>query len=177
MPRIRSALAAVGLAAASLAIPLAGTPAAAESESESESATMLWNCRAVREQVGLEDGRARAFDGKDCHTPLGADEGNDYDWGDSTGQFQKGDTNAASSLMNNGYSGGRDVIAFYDITAWDYRYGYSCLAHDELFADDLSDNKFSKITTGPYTGKQNPMDNRISSHRWVTRDDCNTFVT
>lgn len=115
------------------------------------------------------DGYVRAWDGKDCSgTYLGGTESWDSDWGNSSGPFQGSDANRASSVMNSGFTGGRDVVAFYRLTGFDAPGGYNCLKAQELYVDDLSRNT--------YTNGQN-MNNSISSHQWVNANACSRFMS
>ncbi|UBU17853.1 hypothetical protein [Nonomuraea gerenzanensis] len=166
MRRITTTMSALGLAAITVAASLAAAPAAAADT----AGTRVENCDAVWFSVPTEngqahrDGKVRAFDQADCHTLLGADAGNDLDWGDDVGAFRLGDTNKASSLMNNGFTNEQlRYVAFYDYTYQDHRHGYGCLAPDELYADNLADDD---LTTGP------TINNKISSHQWVTKTAC-----
>jgi hypothetical protein len=108
------------------------------------------------------DGYVRAWDGYDCQGELlGASVGNDRSWGDVEGDFQDQDYNRASSVMNSGFIGGKDVVAFYWIFGMSG--DYACLSPNEFFVDNLSRNKF--------TNGEN-MDNSVGSHRWVTASEC-----
>ncbi|MFB4263160.1 hypothetical protein [Nonomuraea sp. GTA35] len=166
MRRITTTMSALGLAA----ITVAAAPAAAPAASADAARKQVANCDAVWFDVPTEneqahrDGKVRAFGSTDCEDPLGADDGNDLDWGDNVGAFRGSDTNKASSLMNNGFTNEQlKYVAFYDYTHQDHRYGYGCLAPDELYADKLSDDY---LTTGP------TINNKISSHQWVTKSAC-----
>lgn len=109
------------------------------------------------------DGNVRAWSGTDCGgTLLGVTPGNDPNWGDSAGPFQGSDANSASSVMNSGYVGGKDVVAFYYWTNYDDT-AYGCLKPGELYVDDLARNRF--------TNNANMNDN-IMSHAWVTASAC-----
>ncbi|MFF7736425.1 MULTISPECIES: hypothetical protein [unclassified Streptomyces] len=116
------------------------------------------------------DGKVRAYHETDCRVLLGADAGDDPNWGDGAGQFQGGDNDNAFSVLNTGtYSGGYDVVAFYVSTDYDWqRGGYSCLKRSEIYVDDLARND----STGGY-----PMWYNISSHRWVTESACAKFMS
>jgi hypothetical protein len=59
--------------------------------------------------------------------------------------------------MNRGFLGGRDIVKFYEDV--NRGYGHACLYPDELYADDLRDERF-------HNGYG--VDNRISSHEWVS---------
>ncbi|MFD6172128.1 hypothetical protein [Streptomyces coeruleorubidus] len=115
------------------------------------------------------DGMVRAWQHPDCEgTYLGGTESWDSDWGNSSGPFQGTDDNRASSVMNSGTYGGADVVAFYRLTDFQYKEGYGCLKPGEKYVDGLSRNNFTTSTDG----EQHNMDNRISSHKWVTVSDC-----
>ncbi|MET9831234.1 hypothetical protein ABZ078_18475 [Streptomyces sp. NPDC006385] len=115
------------------------------------------------------DGMVRAWQLADCSgTYLGGTESYDSDWGNSSGPFQGTDENRATSVMNSGTYGGNDVVAFYRLTGYQHKEGYGCLKPGELYVDDLSRNKF----TAASNGTRYNMDNRISSHQWVTASAC-----
>ncbi|MFE3165770.1 hypothetical protein [Streptomyces sp. NPDC059224] len=148
MRKLTVSLATLGLAAFGLAVP-----ATAHAGS---------GCDAQWNYLG-RDGRVRAWDGYDCSgLYLGDDTGSDPNWGDSYGEFKGADANRASSVMNNGYVGGKDVVAFYYYKEYDDT-AYGCLKPGELYVDDLSRNWFTNSVT---------MDNAIESHTWVAASAC-----
>lgn len=150
MRRTGAAIAAVGLA-------MLGVSAGATTAHAGPVCNDKW--------PGARDGMVRAWQLKDCSgIYLGGTQSWDSDWGNSSGPFQGSDDNRATSVMNSGYRGSYDIVAFYRLAG--YGGGYTCLSPGELYADDLSDNRFS-------TGKI--VDNRISSHRWV--NSCSRFLT
>ncbi|MFD8819831.1 hypothetical protein ACFV23_52255 [Streptomyces sp. NPDC059627] len=107
------------------------------------------------------DGNVRAWKDWDCAGGLlGVAAGNDANWGDSSGGFQ-GAGNVASSVMNSGYVGGKDVVAFYYYA--NYSGGYGCLKPGELYVDDLTRDHFTDGHT---------MNDNILSHQWVTESAC-----
>ncbi|MET9351416.1 hypothetical protein ABZY14_00105 [Streptomyces sp. NPDC006617] len=111
------------------------------------------------------DGMVRAWQLKDCSgIYLGGTESYDSDWGNDKGPFQGSDENRASSVMNTGYPGKYDVVSFYRLPG--YKGGFVCLEPGELYADDLSDNRFTN---------DDIVDNRISSHRWII--SCSNLLT
>ncbi|GAA4888327.1 hypothetical protein ACFPM3_18415 [Streptomyces coeruleoprunus] len=155
-----TAVAALGLAALGIAAPATAQAAAQGGYCDGE-----WNSHG-------RDGLVRAWDGYDCTgNLLGADVGNDYAWGDSSGQFTGDEYARPKSVMNSGYVGGKDVVAFYRTSGWRYEYGYVCLSPYELYADDLSDNW--------YTNNGGLVLNNIGSHQWVTASACaaNSWLT
>ncbi|MEV2253751.1 hypothetical protein AB0I94_24765 [Streptomyces sp. NPDC050147] len=105
-----------------------------------------------------------------CEGYLGRSSGVDSDWGNSTGGFQGDDENRATSLLNKGSSG--LAVAFYRLTG--YSGGHICLTQQEKYASTLVDGGddygFDRFSTG-YVA-----DNRISSHRWMDKDDCSKFM-
>ncbi|MFF7331928.1 hypothetical protein ACIQU5_19820 [Streptomyces sp. NPDC090306] len=148
MRKLTVSLATLGLAACGLAVP-----ATAHASS---------GCAAEWNYYG-RDGYVRAWDGYNCSgLYLGNDVGSDPDWGDSYGEFKGADANRASSVMNNGYVGGKDVVAFYYYTQYDDS-AYGCLKPGEKYVDDLSRDWFTNIVT---------MDNEIASHAWVAASAC-----
>ncbi|MFG2553030.1 hypothetical protein ACGFWF_24200 [Streptomyces sp. NPDC048581] len=111
------------------------------------------------------DGKVYAWRDSACSgNLLGSAVGNDANWGNSSGSFQGSDDNNATSVANNGYVGGNDVVAFYRLTggsdAW--AGGFLCVGPGVA----LSDLRGYTFTTG-----QNAND-RISSHEWVTSGAC-----
>ncbi|QXJ22272.1 hypothetical protein AGRA3207_003251 [Actinomadura graeca] len=114
------------------------------------------------------NGNMYAWADLDCQgTLLGKTAGNDTNWADGAGPFQSSDNDRASSVMNAGTLGGRDVVAFYLNVGLDFLDGYACLSPNEMFADDLRDNYFLSV---PSTRKT--LNDNISSHYWVTKSDC-----
>ncbi|WP_328491323.1 hypothetical protein OHS59_00170 [Streptomyces sp. NBC_00414] len=100
-----------------------------------------------------------AYDSANCIGFLGKAKGSDSNWGDSSGSFQGGDTNKATSILNAGTD--LEVQFFNGTSTWTG--GYICLARSEWFASNLSDDEFSSGVT---------VNNAISSHRWVTSPTC-----
>ncbi|WP_416984098.1 hypothetical protein [Streptomyces sp. T028] len=146
----------VGLTALGLTVP-AATAQAADTSVQVVGCNNAWPGR---------NGNVYAWDGYDCQgTRLGYTAGNDADWNASGGGFVNA-SDKASSVMNAGYTGGRDVVQFWFLE--NYTYGYACLAPGEYFADNLSDNFF---TSGPV------VDNNIRSHKWVTSGECSNWLT
>jgi hypothetical protein len=153
MRKLWAVVATLGLTALGLALP-----------ATAQAAPTGANCD--REWPG-RDGYVRAWDGKDCSgTYLGGTQASDPDWGDAAGPYRGTDANRASSVMNSGYIGGNDVVAFYYWSDYDYDLGYGCLLPSEYYVDDLSRNTFT------VTGYN--MDNNIMSHRWVSRSGCSS---
>ncbi|MEV0379051.1 hypothetical protein [Nonomuraea sp. NPDC050643] len=165
---------ATGLTITALAVSLSAAPAAAADPVGVQATRCQQEWDAVQ-APGHRDGKVRIWQDAFCTNALGHDENDDRDWGDGTGDIKKA-TNKVSSVMNNGTLGGYDVVAFYDYTAYDWRYGYTCLKPGEYYADDLSNNKFSERTVGEHAGKAFSANDAISSHKWVTEADCTTFV-
>ncbi|MER5860494.1 hypothetical protein ACFV2Z_38355 [Streptomyces sp. NPDC059688] len=109
------------------------------------------------------DGNVRAWRDADCQGELlGVTAGNDSNWGDPYGPFTGTDANAASSVMNSGYVGGKDVVAFYYFADYPSD-AYGCLKPGELYVDNLGRNNF--------TNGRNMNDN-IMSHVWVAASAC-----
>lgn len=148
MRKLTVSLATLGLAALGIALPAAAHAG--------PGCNANWNAHG-------RDGNVRAWDGTDCGgTLLGVTPGNDPEWGDSAYPFQGSDVNRASSVMNSGFVGGKDVVAFYYLGGYDDR-AYGCLLPGEKYVDDLGRNRY---TNGVY------MDNSIESHAWVTSSAC-----
>lgn len=163
MRKIATAAAVIGLAALGLAVPATS----AQASVQGAGCNAKWPGR---------DGYVRAWADPDCQgTLLGATTGNDADWSDNIGPFTNGDQNKASSVMNSGTIGGKDVVAFYMYPGQSDVGGYTCLAPGEKYADNLRDNVFQK-RNGTTVG---PVDDNIMSHVWVTASACasNSWLT
>jgi hypothetical protein len=122
------------------------------------------------------DGYVRAWADPDCTgTLLGATPGSDANWDDGAGPFTQGDANQASSVMNSGTIGGKDVVAFYYREGLSDVTGYTCLAPGEKYADNLTDNAF-RLRDGSALA---PVDDNIMSHTWVAASACasNSWLT
>ncbi|WP_329220359.1 hypothetical protein OG352_26770 [Streptomyces sp. NBC_01485] len=147
----------IGLTALGLTVP-ATTAQAADTGVQATGCNNKWPGR---------NGNVYAWDGYDCQGALlGQTAGDDPDWNAAGGGFA-GAWDRASSVMNAGYTGGRDVVQFW---FWqNYEETYTCLSPNEYFADNLSDNSFN--------GGRPIVDNNIRSHRWVTASACATWLT
>ncbi|QNP68155.1 hypothetical protein IAG44_00840 [Streptomyces roseirectus] len=146
--------AAVLLATLGLTVPVTAAQAAPAAQ-----ARVLADCSPA----GV-NGRVYAWRDANCSGLLGSTEGNDANWGNSSGAFQGSDDNSATSVANNGYTGGRDVVAFYRLTggsdAW--AGGYLCVGPGVALRD---------LRGYTFTNGDNAND-RISSHEWVTSGGC-----
>lgn len=112
------------------------------------------------DKFGARDGKMYAWDTLNCQgASMYSNEGNSTYWGAA-------DTDKASSVMNRGYLGGRDVVAFYRNI--NYGGGYTCLSPNELYADDLTDNYFTDGSV---------VTNAITSHQWVVASACARWLT
>ncbi|MFR9794379.1 hypothetical protein ACL02U_00470 [Streptomyces sp. MS06] len=151
MRKLTMTIAALGLAAAGTTVPAAAATAAPD-VAAANHCNSVWPGR---------NGQMYAWNSTYCYNLLGHTAGNDSNWGDNAGAFRGSDQDAASSVMNAGYVGNLDVVAFYYYSG--YSGGYGCLSPNEYFVDDLSRNTF---TTG-YN-----MNNNIRSHRWVNSTNC-----
>ncbi|MFE2214415.1 hypothetical protein ACFW93_20975 [Streptomyces canus] len=163
MRKFATAAAVIGLAALGLAVPATS----AQASVQGAGCNAKWPGR---------DGYVRAWADPDCQgTLLGATQGNDANWSDNDGPFTSGDQNQASSVMNSGTIGGKDVVAFYYLPGQSDVTGYTCLAPGEKYADNLTDNRFQK-RDGSTVG---PVDDNIMSHVWVTASACasNSWLT
>lgn len=150
MRKTSAVLAALALAALGAGVPATTAQAAAQPAATCKSA---W--------YGATAGYFYAYNGINCTGFLGKAKGNDSHWGDRSGSFQGGDTNKASSVLNKGTSG--KAVAVYNGTGTDWGGGYSCLARGELYASNLSDDRFSSGAG---------VNNGISSHRWAWNSEC-----
>ncbi|MGW8768432.1 hypothetical protein ACWGN5_38820 [Streptomyces sp. NPDC055815] len=156
MRRIGTSVAALGLAVAGLIAPATAAQASGTGTT-SNHCNDIWPGR---------NGYMYAYDSTYCYDYLGRDAGNDPDWSAAGGGFA-GSSDRASSVMNAGYTGGKDVVAFYFLTGYQYQYGYNCLAPGEYFVDDLSRNTFTNGAT---------MNNNIRSHQWVYASACSVWM-
>ena len=154
MRKLAISAAVAGLAALGLAVPAAPAQAAPQG-------ARAFYCDAEWNSHG-RDGNVRAWSSTDCTgTLLGVTPGNDLNWGDNEGAFQSFDLVHASSVMNSGYVGGRDVVAFYFLSGGSG--SYACLSPYELYVDDLSRNTFTNNVV---------VEDNIGSHRWVYSSEC-----
>ncbi|QIQ07043.1 hypothetical protein HA039_20770 [Streptomyces liangshanensis] len=149
MRRLSTVLAILGLAAFGLAAPAQAAPQGVGCGAE-------WHGR---------DGTVRAWQHYDCGgIELGSSTGNDASWADGVGfEVTRFAADWASSVMNSGFIGGRDVVAFYPEAGFGGTRA-ACLSPNELYADNLTDNY--------YPGTQLVVNDRIRSHAWTTADAC-----
>lgn len=115
---------------------------------------------------GCEPGYVYVYSDYDCEGYMGRTEGNDSNWGDSSGPFQ-GDDNHASSLLNMIYSGSFSV-QFLNGSGTDWAGGNFCVSPGEMGIYNLSDVSFPSGYSA---------DNAIRSHRWVYTSSCGSFLT
>ncbi|MET8216190.1 peptidase inhibitor family I36 protein [Streptomyces hirsutus] len=116
--------------------------------------------------------------GPGCDSKWGPRNGNMYAWEDldcsgaelirsaGNSDWWVGSQDRATSVMNRGFTGGLDHVAFYENSG--FGGGHACLAPGELYADNLTDNRFTNGVNANDT---------ISSHRWVARSACGAFLT
>jgi hypothetical protein len=145
----------LGAAAVALGLALTGLAATTSTADASASA----GCNSAWPGP---NGKMYAFRDIYCGGLLGSTAGNDLNWGDAAGAFTGTDKNAASSVMNAGYTGGRDVVKFFFVPD-NENASYACLDPTEFFADDLRDNTF---TNGAL------VNDNIMGHKWVTDSEC-----
>ncbi|MER5551678.1 hypothetical protein ABT001_08350 [Streptomyces sp. NPDC002793] len=112
--------------------------------------------------AGARSGYMYAYDSTNCNGHLGNASGDDSNWGDSALSFRAGDTNKASSILNNGNS---YEVKFYNSTG--HSGGHICLSRAEGWASNLSDDTF---TTGA------SANNSISSHAWASSSNCSKWA-
>ncbi|MFD8377523.1 hypothetical protein ACFV2X_02895 [Streptomyces sp. NPDC059679] len=157
MRRITATLATLALAGLGATVPASGAQAASAHCDEK------WN--------NTRSGLVVAYGGANCYGDvLGWTESWDSDWGNSSGPFEHGDTNEATSVLHKGTSG--YAVQFFNDTGQDWTGGHSCLKKSEKYASDLSDNYFT-VSNGAVRG----VNNAISSHRWVPENKCDKFMT
>ncbi|MCX4764467.1 peptidase inhibitor family I36 protein [Streptomyces sp. NBC_01275] len=120
-----------------------------------------------------------AVPGPGCNSKWGARNGNMYAWQDldctgtllistpgNSSWWGDGANDKATSVMNRGYTGGNDVVKFYQDV--NYGGGHACLLPGELYADNLTDNAFSNGVG---------VNDNITSHQWVSSSACSTLLT
>jgi hypothetical protein len=167
MRKLGTAVAALALAVAGLAIP--ATTAQADDISPQGP---------VCDDFPSVSGYMYAWRDLDCRGELlGYTQGDDANWADGSGAFSGSDHDAASSVMNAGVPHYLDVVAFYNNVGYDFRVGgYGCLSRGEYYADDLRDNSYRR-SDGSNTGVS--LHDTISSHRWVNASGChpNSWIT
>ncbi|MFE7751992.1 peptidase inhibitor family I36 protein [Streptomyces sp. NPDC057428] len=112
--------------------------------------------------AGALSGYMYAYDSTNCIGHLGHASGDDSNWGDSALSFQGGDTNKASSILNNGNS---YEVKFYNGTG--YSGGHICLSRSEGWASNLSDDKYNNGASA---------NNSISSHAWASASNCSKWA-
>ncbi|GHH88006.1 peptidase inhibitor family I36 protein [Streptomyces capitiformicae] len=141
----------LGLTALGAVVP-AATAQAAESTVTGPGCNSKW---------GPRNGNMYAWQDLDCTgTQLIATPGNSANWGAAA-------NDKATSVMNRGFVGSLDHVAFYQNDL--HRGGVACLAPGELYADNLTDNRFNNGVI---------VNDNITSHRWVNRGDCGgAFLT
>ncbi|WP_069773464.1 hypothetical protein [Streptomyces sp. LUP30] len=153
MRRPTASFATLGLATLALTALGVALPATAQASAACDA---NWNSHG-------RDGNVRAWRDINCQGELlGVTPGSDPDWWDTTGPFQGNDGDAASSVMNSGYVGGKDVVAFYFRLNY-LDTGYGCLKPGELYVDDLTRSRFTNGHT---------MNDSIVSHTWVRESAC-----
>ncbi|GHH88004.1 peptidase inhibitor family I36 protein [Streptomyces capitiformicae] len=148
MRKLITTAALLGLATLGLTVP-------ATAEQAAESAVAGPVCDS---KWGPRNGKVYAWDLPDCSgtllpVPISGT------WGPDA-------NDRASSVMNRGYAGSLDHVAFYE--NGNYSGGQVCLAPGEMYADNLAYSRFSNGA---------PVDNNISAHRWVDRGSCAFFLT
>lgn len=111
-----------------------------------------------------------AYDASDCRTLLGRTQSWDSDWGNSTGPFQGGDSNAARSILNKGTSGA--AVQVFNGAGQDWAGGNACLTTGEVSGGEA----YMSDLAGQYFSSGFEVNNKISSHRWIDPDSCSTFL-
>ncbi|MFB4422297.1 peptidase inhibitor family I36 protein [Streptomyces sp. QL37] len=112
--------------------------------------------------AGALSGYMYAYDSTNCNGHLGHASGDDSNWGDSALSFQGGDTNKASSILNNGNS---YEVKFYSGTGGSG--GHICLSRSEGWASNLSNDYYN-------TGSS--ANNTISGHAWASASNCSKWA-
>ncbi|MEU3980346.1 peptidase inhibitor family I36 protein [Streptomyces sp. NPDC026672] len=150
MRKLTATAAVLGLTALAVVVPVTASQAAGNS-ALGPVCDSKW---------GARNGNMYAWQDLDCSgTLLITTPGNSTYWG-------AGATDRATSVMNRGFLGGNDVVKFYEDINWGG--GHACLLPGELYADNLTDNTFSNGVG---------VNDRITSHQWVTRSACSALLT
>jgi hypothetical protein len=151
MRKISVLLATLGLVIAGALFPVASAQAAsANCDTQWHSAT---------------SGHFYAYNTYSCYAKLGNTAGDDSNWGNTSGGFQGGDTNTASSILHKGTSG--LAVKVYNGTS--YTGAYSCIKKSEFYVSTLADDN---LTGGVHPSDQVSANNTISSHKWVRETAC-----
>ncbi|UUU26151.1 hypothetical protein [Streptomyces sp. DSM 40750] len=107
---------------------------------------------------GARNGNMYAWDAQDCQgNAMIVNAGTLDSWG--------GANDRASSVMNRGYTGNLSIVKFYFLE--NQQGGHTCLYPGELYADNLTDNRFTNNVI---------VDNNIRSHEWVN-GGCGATLT
>lgn len=154
MRRIVAGVFTVGIAALGMVVPATTAQAA--------------SCSAAYSAADF--GYFHAYDASNCGTLLGRTQSWDSDWGNSTGPFTGGDTNAARSILNKGTSG--LAVQVFNGTGQDWAGGNACLTSGEVDGGEA----YMSDLAGEYFSSGHEVNNKISSHRWVDPDNCSTFL-
>lgn len=149
MRKISVLLATLGLVATATLFPM--------SAQASTACDNAWN--------DAKEGYFFAYDAPGCGRTLGVDLGNDPDWNDTRGAFQRGDGDKAESLLHKGTSG--LAVQVFDGPGFGGNWG--CIKKSEYYVSNLADDRLSG---GPGSV---PAMNTISSHRWVDEDSCDGY--
>ena len=149
MRKISVLFATIGLVAVGALFPVTSAQASSACDTAWHSAT--W-------------GHFYAYNYADCSGKLGSTASYDGNWGNSSGPFQGGDTNKASSILHKGESG--MAVKVYDGT--NYTGAFACIKKSEYYVSSLYDDY---LWSGPGNG-QVPASNTISSHEWVWESAC-----
>ncbi|KAF2778053.1 hypothetical protein ACFWQ6_27900 [Streptomyces coelicoflavus] len=150
MRKILAAAATLGLAGLGAIVPATGAQAATACD------TAWHNARS---------GYFYAYSGYNCSGYIGSTDSWDSDYGNSSGPFQGGDTNTASSILHKGTSG--MAVQVFNGTGQDWGGGHTCIKKSEYYMSSLAGHTF---TSGA------GVNNGISSHRWVWNSSCGKFL-
>lgn len=148
MRKILATAATLGLAGLGVIVPTTAAQA-------STACDNAWN-NAV-------SGHFYAYDYANCSGYIGSDADSDANWGDSSGSFQGGADNSATSVLHRGPSG----LAVKVYQGSGYGGGHICLQTSEAYVDDLAGTTFSNGA---------PANNNISSHTWLWSSACGKFL-
>ncbi|MFI6425781.1 hypothetical protein [Promicromonospora sp. NPDC050880] len=105
-----------------------------------------------------------AYDYINCSGYLGKSNGNDANWGNSSGGFQGTDNNKAHSLLHKGTSG----MAVMVFNGFNHSGNWSCVKKSEYYVSNLNDDSLAG------GAGSSGASNTISSHKWVSTSSCGT---
>ncbi|MZE75530.1 hypothetical protein [Streptomyces xinghaiensis] len=148
-------------------LTLAGLGATAPATTAQAAATATCSDNYTAAKAGYMYAYKHAY----CEGHIGNSASWDSNWGNSSGPFQGGDTNVASSILNKGNS---YEVQFFNGTGQDWAGGHICLSRNEAYASNLNNDEFHNNID-----KEGGANDAISSHRWVApgSNNCDRWAT